>query len=524
MAGPAAVLASAAGFALTWLRIRRHGRSGSYANADIIVVFAAATYPDGPSPELAARLRHTRKLYSQGRSPTILCSGGHPGPNSEPRIMQRALIDAGVPEDAILIEETGSSTRRTLAAVERLGNGRWKRILVVSSPYHMYRIVTEARRLGLAVIGSAPPTTPITKRLRPRLRQTVREVAAVWWYAMAPSRRRAVRFPQPAERAPTNSPGAEAKQIACAVLSLANEPGLVDAVRSALAQNPVPEVVVVNSGGGDPASTLRAAGTNVRLIDVDDRRCAGAVRNLGIAATSAPIVGFLAADCIAGPEWAAARLRAHEQGAGVVAGTVTVAPPRTLSAYASHLLLHHRARPEAPSQDRVLATLSYARSVLGRCGPFREDLRIGEDTDYFERLEPEEIIAWAPDASTAVRYPQTPSALIRDQFRRGRKAARHAMDLGDRDPRRRIASRNLRNIGSALNRARTVADVDERRSMLAAAPLLVIGALACASGVVTTPRRPSQLPEPPVTRLQSQSAGRIADERFHQLDVVGTHD
>src|SRR5207244_292629 len=122
-----------AALSLTWLRIRQHGRSVSNSNADIIVVFAAAAYSDGPSPELAARLNHATKLYEQCRAPMILCSGGHPGPNSEPKVMRRALIQAGVPEEAILIEETGSSTRRTLAAVERLGNGRWNRILVVSS-------------------------------------------------------------------------------------------------------------------------------------------------------------------------------------------------------------------------------------------------------------------------------------------------------------------------------------------------------------------------------------------------------
>ena len=489
LVSPTAVVVPAAALARTWLRISRHGRSGSSSNADIIVLFAAAAYSHGPSPELAARLNHAVKLYERGRAPMILCSGGHPGPNSEPKVMRRALIEAGVPDDAILIEETGSSTRRTLAAVERLGNGRWTRILAVSSPYHMYRIVTEARRLGLSVVASAPATTPITKRLRPRLRQNLREIAAVWWYALAPSGRRAVRFPERVETRTATHPETRAKQLARVVLSLANEPGLVDAVRSVLAQRPTPEVVVVNSGGGDPASTLRAAGTDVLLIDIAERLLPGAVRNLGIAATSAPFVAFLAADCIADPGWAAARLAAHERGAAATSGVLTVAAPRTLSAYASHLLLHHRTRPDAPPDDRVAALLSYKRRVLERHGPFREDLGVGEDTDYFERLEPEEILAWAPDARTAHRYPQTPLALVSDQFRRGRMAARHALQLGDRRPRRRIASRNLRNIVSALNRAQTVEDIDERRAMLAAAPLLVLGAAACALGVIATPRQ-----------------------------------
>ena len=487
----AAIAASVGALGVTWWRIRRHGRPAPGSVGDVIVVFAAEADPGGPSPELAARLRHAASLYHAGRARTILCSGGHPGPDSEARVMQRALIAAGVPEDAILIEETGSSTRRTLAAVERIGGGRWSRILMVSSPYHMYRIVGEAQRLGLPVVASPAPTTPIMQRFRPHLRQSLREVAAVWWYALTAPRReagspRASAAPDPHDARTTSVTGHP--QLACVVLSLANEPGLVYAVRSLLAQAPAPEIVVVNSGGGDPATTLRAAGLDVPLIDIADRLLPGAVRNRGIAATSAPVVAFLAADCIAEPGWAGARLAAHGAGAAAAAGALTVAPPQTLSAYASHLLLHHRVRPEAPPDDRVLALLSYRRSVLERHGPFLEDVLVGEDTDYLERLAPEEVIAWTPDARTAHRYPRTTAELLMSQFARGRVAAQHALQAGQPRARRRIAARNVRNIFFALDRARAVPNVDDRRTMLAATPLLVLGALACAAGVLSTPR------------------------------------
>src|SRR5262249_39445175 len=150
---------------------------------------------------------------------------------------------------------------------------------------------------GLPVEASAPRATPIMQRFRLHLRQNLREIAAVWWYALTPNRR-TVRPSEPAE--PDDAPGGPedaSGQLACVVLSLENEPGLVDAVRSILAQRPTPEVVVVNSGGGDPASTLRAAGIDVPVIDVRRRLLPGAVRNLGIGATSAPVVAFLAADC-----------------------------------------------------------------------------------------------------------------------------------------------------------------------------------------------------------------------------------
>ncbi|MEZ5102078.1 MAG: ElyC/SanA/YdcF family protein, partial [Thermoleophilia bacterium] len=465
-----------AALALTSLRIHLRGRTTHGREADVIVVFGAAVRADLPSPELGARLRHAASLYQQGHARTILCSGGHPGPGSEARVMRSALVALGVPEQAILIEETGSSTRRTVEAVERLSHGRWRRILVVSSPYHLYRIEGEARRRGLPVAGSAPPATPLTTRLRPRVRAHLREVAAVWWYALTPRPRDRPTTP-PGDPAPA---GAPTDRLAVVVLSLANEPHLVDAVRSVLAQDPRPEVVVVNSAGGDPGSTLRAAGLDVPLVDVRERLLPGGARNRGIAATSAPLVAFLAADCIAEPGWAAARIAAHEAGADAVAGVLTPARPRTRSACASHLRLHHRARPEAPDDDRVLAMLSYRRELLERQGPFLEDVLVGEDTDYLDRLAPEHVVAVATGARTAHRYPLTVRALLVDQHRRGRAAVDHLLTQGDRRARLAVPRRNLANVGLALARARAVPEPEERRALLRATPLLLVGALACA--------------------------------------------
>ncbi|MBN9023617.1 MAG: glycosyltransferase family 2 protein, partial [Rhizobiales bacterium] len=89
---------------------------------------------------------------------------------------------------------------------------------------------------------------------------------------------------------------AGAPELAAIVLALGAPDEAVEAVRSLLAQDPPVEIVVVNSGGGGMAAKLRAAGIDVPVIEREERLYAGAVRNLGIAATRAPFVGFLAAD------------------------------------------------------------------------------------------------------------------------------------------------------------------------------------------------------------------------------------
>ena len=119
-----------------------------------------------------------------------------------------------------------------------------------------------------------------------------------------------------ASEAPASAAGntSTVPDLAGVVIALGAPASAVDAVRSLLEQDPPVEVVVVNSGGGDMAARLREAGLDVPVVEREERLFAGAVRNLGIAATRAPYVGFLAADCRAAPGWSRHRLRAHRAG------------------------------------------------------------------------------------------------------------------------------------------------------------------------------------------------------------------
>jgi vancomycin permeability regulator SanA len=183
---PAFAAAAIAGstVAVTCWRIKRASRSGLPTPGSAIVVFGAEAINGRPSAELEARLRFAATLYRDGRAPLILCSGGHSGPHSEPRAMRRALVRWGVAESDIQIDEQGSSTRRSIAAATRMPAGQRRRVLLVSSPYHMYRICREARRQGLVGVGCPAPTTPVMRHGGARRRQVLREVAAIWWYAM----------------------------------------------------------------------------------------------------------------------------------------------------------------------------------------------------------------------------------------------------------------------------------------------------------------------------------------------------
>jgi len=88
------------------------------------------------------------------------------------------------------------------------------------------------------------------------------------------------------------------------------------------------EVLVVDDGSSDATAALAAAHPVVTAVLPGAGAGPGAARNVGIAASRAPIVAFTDADCAPAPGWLAAGLAALASGADVVQGRVEPAGPR----------------------------------------------------------------------------------------------------------------------------------------------------------------------------------------------------
>jgi GT2 family glycosyltransferase len=228
--------------------------------------------------------------------------------------------------------------------------------------------------------------------------------------------------PVPERPALTGAPD-NAPELAAVVLALGAPASAIDAVRSLLDQDPPVEIVVVNSGGGGMAARLKQSGIEVPVIEREERLFAGAVRNLGITATRAPYVGFLASDCRAAPGWSHYRLRAHHAGRSAVASAVIPSNPRNPIAWASHLALFRRRLPGIGRKDAAAYGASYDRSLFDRYGLFREDLRIAEDTEFHARLPKEDQPVWTPKVQAIHDSPTGFGGLLRDQYERGARAS-----------------------------------------------------------------------------------------------------
>ena len=140
------------------------GRSDDARQVDAIVVLGAAQYDGRPSAQLAARLDHAVLLWEQDLAPTVVVTGGNqPGDRfTEAEASRAYLIDQGVPEDVILLENEGATTWESLDGVAGLLPQGSDVVLLVTDPYHTKRSELTADEVGLEPYSSPTETSVVT--------------------------------------------------------------------------------------------------------------------------------------------------------------------------------------------------------------------------------------------------------------------------------------------------------------------------------------------------------------------------
>lgn len=132
--------------------------------AEAIVVLGAAQFNGKPSKVLAARLDHAADLYKQGLAPLIVVTGGkQPGDTfTEAEASANYLAQHGVPGGAIERETTSSNSYDELAATARFLRERGiNDVVLVSDPFHAYRINAIAHDVGLNAHVSPTRSSPV---------------------------------------------------------------------------------------------------------------------------------------------------------------------------------------------------------------------------------------------------------------------------------------------------------------------------------------------------------------------------
>ena len=116
--------------------------------ADAIVVFAGGA---GESAVAGGgyqeRVKQAVGLFDAGYAPTLIFSTGFAYAFKEAEIMRSMALDLGVPAASIILEERAASTYENVIFVRDILRRRAaRRVLLVSSPYHMRRAILTWRR------------------------------------------------------------------------------------------------------------------------------------------------------------------------------------------------------------------------------------------------------------------------------------------------------------------------------------------------------------------------------------------
>jgi len=129
--------------------------------ADAIVVLGGATRGDthmsslGDLNQQADRLSHAARLFNAKKAPVIILSGGAVSPSARPeaQLMREHLLNMGIPEPAVLMEESSRNTYENAQFSKVVMDKRGaETILLVTSAFHMRRASRLFERLPITVV------------------------------------------------------------------------------------------------------------------------------------------------------------------------------------------------------------------------------------------------------------------------------------------------------------------------------------------------------------------------------------
>ncbi len=117
-------------------------KAGNCAKVDAIVVVSGGKTVD--------RVQHGIKLWHENLAQKMVFSGASADPNSpsDASFMRDfAVRQGGVPETAILLDETAYDTTENAEGVAKIIEEQgWKSVILVTSPYHQRRVFLEFQR------------------------------------------------------------------------------------------------------------------------------------------------------------------------------------------------------------------------------------------------------------------------------------------------------------------------------------------------------------------------------------------
>jgi len=158
--------------------------SAAPVKADAIVVFAGGVGESGKAGGgHQERVKRAVDLYKAGYGDVLVLSSGFVYSFKEAEVMRALAIDQGIPAGQIVLEEHAANTHENVTYVSRiLHDHKWKRILLVSSPYHMRRALLVWRKVApdVEVVPTPPEKTQFYEHTQGASLEQIRGI--IWEY------------------------------------------------------------------------------------------------------------------------------------------------------------------------------------------------------------------------------------------------------------------------------------------------------------------------------------------------------
>jgi SanA protein len=127
-----------------------------------------------PSPQFRGRMQAAADLYRLGKVKKLILSGANPDARyNEPKKMREALLELGVPSEAMVLDFAGDSTYESVARAKLVFG--LTEYTIVTQKYHAYRALFLARKMGMKANAYQAPIEGVKG---PGFRHPPREVFA----------------------------------------------------------------------------------------------------------------------------------------------------------------------------------------------------------------------------------------------------------------------------------------------------------------------------------------------------------
>lgn len=125
-------------------------------NADYVILLGAKVEGDKPSKTLKFRIEKASEYLKENKNTKVIVSGGKGDKEniSEAVAMQKGLMDLGIEEDRIILEDKSVNTAQNLLYSKEIIKDLNSKIVIVTTDFHIMRGRLLAKKQGFTNVSS----------------------------------------------------------------------------------------------------------------------------------------------------------------------------------------------------------------------------------------------------------------------------------------------------------------------------------------------------------------------------------